>query len=274
MIDLEQDVRAESTPAHRPGPPARWRPTWVWGLPFAPLTAAAAIDEVERLIDAGEPAYFITANLNYMMLSHADPAVREVNRGAAMILADGMPPVLASRRSARPLPERVAGSDLIFALCDLAARRGFGVFLLGGAPGVAERAARNLEARAPGLRVVGTEAPPAAALADPAEEAALLARIRAARPDLLLVAFGQPKGELWLARNLRALDVAVGVQVGAALDFAAGRVRRAPRWVRDSGLEWAFRLALEPGRLARRYARNALYLARMLARSASGGDHG
>src|SRR4051812_11997839 len=109
MIDLQQRSRPGPTIARRRVPRARWRPTWGWGVPFAPLTAAGAIDGVERLVDRGEPSYFIPANLNDMMLTHDDPAVRAVNLGAAMILADGMPPVLASRDSARPLPERVAG---------------------------------------------------------------------------------------------------------------------------------------------------------------------
>jgi N-acetylglucosaminyldiphosphoundecaprenol N-acetyl-beta-D-mannosaminyltransferase len=193
--------------------------------------------------------------------------LRRVNERAFMILADGMPLVWASRRSParRRLPGRVPGSDLIFALSTLAARRGYRVFLLGGGPGVAEAAARNLEARDPGLNVVGIESPPSRALSA-AEHDAIVARIRAARPDLLLVAFGQPKGELWLSGNIEALGVPVAVQVGASLDFAAGPIRRAPRWLQETGLEWAFRLYLEPRRLGRRYLDNALFLLRCVTR--------
>jgi N-acetylglucosaminyldiphosphoundecaprenol N-acetyl-beta-D-mannosaminyltransferase len=130
---------------------------------------------------------------------------------------------------------------------------------------VAVEAAEALSRRFPGLRIVGTEAPPIRELS--AEElAALLERIRTARPDLLFVAFGQPKGESWIARHLQTLGVPVCVQVGASLDFVAGRVSRAPRRLQRLGLEWAYRMWLEPSRLAPRYARNARFLLGMIAR--------
>ena len=178
-------------------------------------------------------------------------------------MADGKPLVWASRMQGTPLPERVAGSDLIFHLCEEAAE-GFRVFLLGGGEGVAEQAAQRLVERYPGLQIVGTECPPFRELT-PDEEAALLDRIRRAAPDLLFVAFGQPKGERWIIRHLEGLGVPVSVQVGASLDFAAGRVRR-PRWMQKSGLEWVFRLSLEPQRLAGRYARNAWFIFRRMIR--------
>jgi N-acetylglucosaminyldiphosphoundecaprenol N-acetyl-beta-D-mannosaminyltransferase len=238
---------------------------WVWGVPFAPLTLAQAVDAVSRLIRAGRPSFFITAPTHYVMLSEAMPDLREINARAAFILADGAPVVWASRRLGTPLPERVAGSDLIFHLCEAAARERFRVFLLGGGEGVAEEAARRLVERYPALEVVGTECPPFRA-PTASEEEALLDRIRHARPQLLFVAFGQPKGERWIVRHYERLGVPVSVQVGASLDFAAGRVRRAPRWMQKTGLEWAFRLALEPRRLFGRYARNAWFIARMLLR--------
>ena len=190
------------------------------------------------------------------MLTESLPDLREINLRAAFILADGAPLVWGSRLRGSPLPECVAGSDLIFHLCEEAAREGFRVFLLGGGEGVAEEAARRLVDRYPGLQVVGVECPPFRE-PTPEEEEALLDRIRMARPDLLFVAFGQPKGERWIVRHFERLAVPVSVQVGASLDFAAGRVRRAPRWMQKTGLEWAFRLSLEPRRLLGRYAGNA-----------------
>jgi N-acetylglucosaminyldiphosphoundecaprenol N-acetyl-beta-D-mannosaminyltransferase len=241
-------------------------PTWVWGLPLSPLTAAEAIEAIARRVEAREPSFFITANLNYAMLTARDESLRQLNERAFLMLADGMPLVWASHwaPTLRPLPERVPGSDLIYALSALAASRGYRLFLLGGGPGVAQAAARNLTARDPGLQVVGTESPPFRALSA-AENDALVARIQAARPDLLLVAFGQPKGELWLTEHLDSLGVPVAVQVGASLDFAAGLIRRAPRWLQKTGLEWAFRLYLEPRRLCRRYFDNALFLLHCVA---------
>ena len=238
---------------------------WVWGVPFAPLTQAQAVEAVINLVEARRPAFFITANTHYAMLTNTDAGLKAINAQAAFVLADGAPLVWASRWKRSPLPERVAGSDLIFDLCREAARNGYRIFLLGGAAGVAERAAEVLSELDPDLCIVGTESPPFRALS-PEEHTALLDRIRAARPDLLFVAFGQPKGEFWIAEHFQALGVPVCVQVGASLDFAAGRVRRAPRRLQKLGLEWAFRMWLEPSRLAPRYTRNAWFILHMVAR--------
>jgi N-acetylglucosaminyldiphosphoundecaprenol N-acetyl-beta-D-mannosaminyltransferase len=238
---------------------------WVWGIPLARLTMAEVVTTIGELIAAGKSAYFITANTHYAMLTAAHPDLAAINAGAAFVLADGAPLVWASRWIGAPLPERVAGSDLIFALSAAAAQNGYRLFLVGGAEQVAAEAARRLGALYPGLQVVGTECPPFREWTA-AEEADLIARIRAARPDLLLTAFTMPKGERWLAARAAALGVPVVVNVGAAIDFAAGRIRRAPRWMQRSGLEWAFRLVREPRRLFSRYARNAWFIARMVAR--------
>lgn len=234
-------------------------PVRVWGLPLAPLTFDQALDRIDRLIAAGKPSFFITANLNYAMLVDADPRLRVLNDQAAFVLADGMPLVWWSRLGPRPLPERVAGSDLIYGMCDRAARKGHRVYLLGAAPGVADEAAANLVARYPGLQVVGVECPPFRS-PTAAEERDQIDRIRSARPDILFVAFGQPKGELWIAERLGRLGVPVCVQVGATLDFVAGRVKRSPKWMRKTGLEWAYRMLQEPRRLAGRYLDNIQFL--------------
>ena len=236
----------------------------VWGLPLAPFTFAQTLDHIDQLIQSGKPHYFITANIHYAMLAEKDPDLAAVNAKAAFIVADGMPLVWASVLKRRPLPERVTGADLFPALCARAEARGYRVFLLGAAPGVAAEAATRLLACHKGLQVVGVESPPFREL-KPDEHADLAGRIRA-RPDLLFVAFGQPKGERWLAEHMAELGVPVSVQVGAALDFMAGRVRRAPRLIQKLGLEWAYRLYCEPRRLFLRYITNGLFVLRMLAR--------
>ncbi len=194
------------------------------------------------------------------MLTAEVPGLDAVNERAAFILADGAPLVVASRRTANPVPERVAGSDLIYDLCALAADRGFAVYLLGGQPGIADAAARKLMVRYPGLRIAGTSCPEPADLVEPGVDS-LIEKIRAAQPDILLVALGQPKGEFWLARNLQRLGVPVAAQVGATLDFVAGRVRRAPLIFQKTGMEWAYRIYTDPLRLGPRYWKNARFLA-------------
>jgi len=237
-------------------------PVWVWGLPLAPLTMPQALDRAEALVDARRPSFFITANLNYAMLTDADPRLRRLNERAAFLLADGMPLVWAARFGPRPLPERVAGADLVLKLCERAAAKGHRIFLLGGPPGLAEQAAAELLRRFPGLVIAGTECPPFGERTAE-EDAALAARVRGARPDLLFVAFGQPKGELWIERHLEALGVPVSVQIGGSFDFVTGRLRRAPRWMQRTGLEWVYRFLQEPRRLGSRYARNLWFLFRM-----------
>jgi N-acetylglucosaminyldiphosphoundecaprenol N-acetyl-beta-D-mannosaminyltransferase len=240
-------------------------PFRVWDLPLAPVTRSEAVAWVADLVRARQPSYFITASTHYAMLTSQVPALRAVNERAAFLVADGKPLVWASRLLGTPLPERVAGSDLIFDLCELSAREGFRVFFLGASPGVAQEAARRLEERYPGLIVAGIECPP---FREPSQEEHLnlLSSIRARSPDILFLAYGQPKGELWLAENLEALGIPVSVQIGASLDFASGRVRRAPRLLQRTGMEWAYRLSLEPRRLSGRYARNAMFIATRVSR--------
>lgn len=238
-------------------------PVRVWGVPFAPMTLKETVEAVDALIESRRPSYFITANLHYVMLTKEHPDLEAINEQAAFILADGAPVVWAARKRPTPLPERVAGSDLIFHLCDLSARKGRRLFFLGAPEGVADEAAEKLRGRYPGVQVVGTECPPFREPTE-AEHDELLDRIRGASPDILFVAFGQPKGERWIFENHERLGVPVCVQVGASLEFAAGRFARAPRWMQRTGLEWVFRLLQEPRRLFSRYARNAWFMGRMI----------
>jgi N-acetylglucosaminyldiphosphoundecaprenol N-acetyl-beta-D-mannosaminyltransferase len=242
----------------------------VWGVPFVPWTMAQTVAAISDLIRAGRPSHFVTANTHYVMLSDRDPALRAINNDAVFIVADGMPIVWASRSGATPLPERVAGSDLIFELCAEAAANGYRLFLLGGGKGIAEEAGRKLTALYPGLQVVGAVCPPYGQWT-PADDAELINRIRSARPDVLITALAMPKADYWLTANLEKLEVPVVFNCGAAVDFAAGSVRRAPRLLRSMGLEWAYRLWLEPRRLIGRYTSNGWFVARMVANDLSNG---
>jgi N-acetylglucosaminyldiphosphoundecaprenol N-acetyl-beta-D-mannosaminyltransferase len=243
---------------------------WVWGLPLARMTRGQAADAVMDLIKAGRPSFFITANAHYAMLTAERPELRPINDRAAFVLADGVPMVWASRRGPTPLPERVAGSDLVYDLCERAAKLGRSVYLMGGAEGIADEASRKLQELYPSLRIVGTACPAPGSLAGEGCHR-LIETIREAKPDLLFVAFGQPKGELWINEHLDELGVPVCVQIGATLDFVAGRVRRAPRFFQKTGLEWAYRIYTDPARLAPRYAKNALFLFGVMARDLAKG---
>jgi N-acetylglucosaminyldiphosphoundecaprenol N-acetyl-beta-D-mannosaminyltransferase len=212
--------------------------------------------------------YVVTPNLDHAVMFQESAALRAAYTDAALILADGWPLVAASRWLGKPLPERVAGSDLTPALFSAAcqARRPLRVFLLGAAPGVAERAAEMIERRWPAVHVCGHCSPPRGFERESAANKRILEQVAAARPDLLVVGLGAPKQELWLHAHRAALKVPVALGVGATIDFLAGERRRAPQWMQRIHLEWLHRLASEPKRLAARYWRDATVFPTLLYR--------
>jgi N-acetylglucosaminyldiphosphoundecaprenol N-acetyl-beta-D-mannosaminyltransferase len=218
------------------------------------VTCQEALDAIEQLISSGAGGYVVTPNIDHVVNLEDNASFRNAYAGAALALVDGQPLVWASRLLGVPLPEKISGSDFVPRLMQRAASRRWRVFLLGGGPGIATEAAARISRT--GTEIAGTDAPILSSTIDTSESAQVIARIRAARPDLVLVAFGAPKQELWMAKTWEELRPAVSIGVGATLDFIAGRVRRAPAWMSRSGLEWLFRLAQEPRRLWRRYLVN------------------
>ena len=197
------------------------------------------------------------------MLHHRHKDIRPITEQADLILADGQPIVWRSRLAGDPLPERVAGSEMIYHLARQASTHGWGIYFLGGEPGVAATCAQRLAETYPGLRIAGVESPPFRELTGD-EQAAQDERIRNSGAKLLLVAFGQPKGERWIHENYERLGVPVSIQLGASFDFIAGKAQRAPAFWQRIGLEWAYRMMSDPRRLIPRYASNALFLASAL----------
>ncbi len=242
--------------------------TDVWNTPFSILDMAGTLKLAEEIIRARKPEYFVTANLNYLMLVENCPQLIDVNRKAAAVLADGHPIVLRSRFGVNPLPCRVAGSDLILELAAMCADRGYRMFLLGAAEGVAAKAASELQKRNPKLQIVGTYSPPFRPLTK-AETDDMIVQVNRSGTDVLLIAFGQPKGELWIAEHLPQLTVPLSIQLGASFDFLAGTAKRAPKAWQRLGLEWMYRALSDPKRLGPRYAANIGFLLRQLAADAS-----
>lgn len=234
--------------------PLRW-PVSVLGVPFAPVTQNEAVARIGAMIAAGRPHQIVTANVDFLVQARHDVELRRILLEADLVLCDGAPVRWASHMLGNPLPERVAGADLVPALLDAAGVHGHRVFLLGAAPDVASRAAANIGMRWPNVKLVGHHSPPFADLLH-MDHDEILRIIREARPDLLLVSFGCPKQEKWISMHLHTLGVPVAIGVGATIDFLAGKVRRAPSWVQRCGAEWAFRLLQEPARLHRRYRSN------------------
>jgi N-acetylglucosaminyldiphosphoundecaprenol N-acetyl-beta-D-mannosaminyltransferase len=196
--------------------------------------------------------------------AQSDPSFRRILNRAYLCTPDGMPMVWLGRLAGRKEIDRVYGPDLMLEICEWTRRSGHTHFLFGGADGVAEQLRCNLEAKFPGIRLVGTYSPPFRPLtAD--EETALVQRVSELKPDIFWVGLSTPKQEKFMARYLDQLDTTLMVGVGAAFDIHAGRLKQAPRWMQRSGLEWFFRLCMEPRRLWKRYLRNnPLFVARVL----------
>jgi len=225
----------------------------ILGVEIDSLTMDDAIVAFDALISRGTPAIVYSVNVDVCMKIQQDPELRRMFREAELVLVDGTPMMWAARLLGSPLAGRVSGSDLVPAFCAAAAMKGYRVYFIGAAPGIAERAKQFLQDEHPGLRIVGTYAPPLGFDTDDYESAKAVDLVRAADPDVLFAAFGVPKQEKWLFRNRDALKVPVSMGIGSSLDYLAGRLRRAPRWMQVLGLEWTYRLVQEPGRLWRRY---------------------
>jgi exopolysaccharide biosynthesis WecB/TagA/CpsF family protein/anti-anti-sigma factor len=243
----------------------------ILGIPIDKLTMEDAVsiilEMISRYASDQRPRYVATVNVDFITNIHSwqrgrtrHPELKYILRKADMVTADGMPIVWAARCLGASLPMRVAGSDLVPRLAEVSAQTGKSIYFLGGRrfEMTAHRAARELRRQHPGLKVAGVDAPwvhTAGEALDQAEneDKNVVEKINAARPDILLVAFGSPKQEIWFDRNRHRLKVPVTIGVGAAFDFEAGTTARAPQWMQRSGLEWIFRLCQEPKRLWKRY---------------------
>jgi N-acetylglucosaminyldiphosphoundecaprenol N-acetyl-beta-D-mannosaminyltransferase len=222
----------------------------ILGVEVDNLTVAEALSRVAGFVAEGGTHQIVTVNPEFVMAAQRMPEFRAVINDADLRLPDGVGLLWAAGRVGIRLRQRVAGSDMVTLIAQQAARLGHTLFLLGAAPGVAERAAVELVRLAPGVMIVGTHA------GSPAreEEGAIVTRIRARAPDILFVAYGAPQQDLWIARNMELLGVSVAMGVGGAFDFLAGVTQRAPEWVQRSGLEWLHRLIHEPWRWRRQLA--------------------
>ncbi|HEV7657202.1 MAG TPA: WecB/TagA/CpsF family glycosyltransferase [Mycobacteriales bacterium] len=253
------------------------RTTQLAGVELHALDEAGTIAHVMSALEIGKGGWLVNPNVDVLRQIERDPQVRRLVGQATLVVADGAPLEWAARLAGTPLPPRVPGSTLIWSLSKAAARSGRSIFLLGGAPGVAERAVAALTedvraAGAPELRVAGTHCPPLGFENDPAELAAIRAALAAAQPDIVFCGLGFPKQEKLISWLVDEFSGTWFIGSGASLAFAAGEVARAPQWLRRIGAEWVFRLVSEPRRLARRYlVHDAPYALGLLARSALAG---
>jgi len=216
------------------------------------IDLAGAVAQIDTFVQRRTPRQVVTVNVDFLRLADEQAAFRSLINSADLSVPDGMPLLWGARLLGDPLIERVTGVELISECARLAAEKDYKIFLLGAGAGVAEQAAVVLRGRYPGVRIIGTYAPPMGPLsADENEKMVRL--VQEMQPDMLFVAFGAPRQDEWIRQNMGRLDVPVCMGVGGSFDFLAGRTRRAPLWMQRCGLEWLYRVVQEPGRLWKRY---------------------
>lgn len=233
------------------------RPAYILGVRVDRVSQAQALDFIDQLVVSYRTSgntllcqQIVTVNTEFVMAAQKNTEFRQAINSAALTVADGIGVVWATRYVGCSTPERITGTDTLAALAERCAEKGYRLYLLGAAPGVAELAGEKLQALAPGLQIAGTYAGSPA----PAEEDAIIERIQAANVDILCVAYGAPAQDLWINRNLSRLPVAVAMGVGGAYDFLSGLQLRAPKAMQRMGLEWLYRLYREPWRWKRMLA--------------------
>jgi N-acetylglucosaminyldiphosphoundecaprenol N-acetyl-beta-D-mannosaminyltransferase len=242
--------------------------TRVMGVPIAAIHEAEAVRRIIDAVTAQRGLWTITANLDHLRRYRRETVARELINEADLVIADGAPLVWASRLAGAALPERVAGSDMIWSISEAAGRREASVFLLGGDPGVADRAARVLSEHYARLEVVGTLCPAMGFERDERQLDHIQREVARAAPDIVFVGLGFPKQDLLIRRLRKLLPHTSFIGVGMGLGFVAGDVSRAPGWTHGLGLEWLYRLLQEPRRLVRRYLVQGMPFALRLLSSA------
>jgi N-acetylglucosaminyldiphosphoundecaprenol N-acetyl-beta-D-mannosaminyltransferase len=248
-------ARTTTAPAQTAAPPALPRRAEIIGIPLAISAYEEVVDWMSAMIAVDARGYMTAAAVNLIMSAQEESETMAAVRGATLAVPDGMPLVWALRALGHRQATRIYGPDLMLAFCERAARDGTPIYLYGGRDEAAlALLRRRLQARFPGLRIVGGCSPPFRELT-PAEEQRAIADINGSGAQVVWVGTGQPKQELWMHRMRPRLRAPLLVGVGAAFDFHAGLVPQAPRWMQRAGLEWSYRLAREPKRLWRRYAR-------------------
>ncbi len=217
------------------------------------FTMKEAIDAIDQLIRVGRPSYAVTPNVDHIVRVEKDRALAKVYEDADFIFTDGKPLVWISALLGRKIKEKISGSDMFPLICEMAAKREYRVFFLGAAEGVADIAAENLKNRIENLNIVGTCSPPVGFENDPEILDGVLNSIKSAEPHILIVSLGCPKQEKFIHRYRNELNVPFSIGLGASIDFESGKVKRAPKWMREHGFEWLHRIFQDPKRLAKRY---------------------
>jgi N-acetylglucosaminyldiphosphoundecaprenol N-acetyl-beta-D-mannosaminyltransferase len=225
----------------------------IFGIQITNLSSCDCLARIGHFIGQAGQTFIATPNVDHIMKLQKDAEFREVYKHVDLVLADGMPLLWAARFFGTPLKEKISGSDLFSKLCEVASQRGWRLFFLGGREGAADKAAQVMRERHPGIQITGTYCPPFGFENDSSENPKIINLIQQAKPDILFVGLGAPKQEKWIYRHRDQYQVPVSIGIGVSFEFTAGMVKRAPLWMQKKGLEWFWRLIMEPRRLWKRY---------------------
>ena len=217
------------------------------------LTMAETLNEIDKLIQKKNCSYVVTPNVDHIVRLEKDEELQKVYKNASLILTDGKPLIWISKWYKTPIKEKISGSDLFPKVCELAANKNYTMYLLGAAEGVADTAAKNLMQKYKGLNIVGTYSPPFGFEKDKKELDKIKEQIQKVHPDILIIGLGCPKQEKFMYHHCKELGVPISFGLGASIDFEAGNIKRAPKWMSNHGLEWLYRFSKETKRLFKRY---------------------
>lgn len=230
-----------------------------------------AIDEICWLIDEKKKSYVVAVNTDVIIKIENDEYLKKISDDADLTLVDGKPLIWISKLLKRPVKEKISGSDLVPKLCQTAAEKGYTIFIIGGKDGVADSARANLEKDFKDIKIVGTYSPPLGFDSDEKELSSINQKISSAAPDILIACFGCPKQEKWVYENYKKYSASVSICAGATVDFLAGNVKRAPRWMSEHGLEWFYRFIQEPKRMFKRYFVEDIKIMKLVKKYLRGG---
>ena len=222
------------------------------------ITMKEAVEKIDKLIQNRKCSYVVTPNLDHIVRLDSDSDFLKVYQNADLVVTDGKPLIWISKRIGHPIKEKISGSDLFPKICELAANKGYTIFIMGAQEGVAAKAAENLKDKYRNLRFVGTYSPSMGFENKKDELYKMKQMIVSSKPDILAVSLGSPKGEKFVFEHLEEYNVPLSISIGATVDFEAGNIKRAPKWMSNIGLEWLYRITQDPSRLIKRYFYDAI----------------
>lgn len=232
------------------------------------ITMNEALDNIEKMIKSKKKSYVVAVNVDVIMKIEQDEELKKITDEADMVLTDGKPLIWISKLKKTPIKEKISGSDLVPKLCELSDRKGYTIFILGGKDGIAKLAKEKLESQYKNIKIVGVYSPKFGFEKDKKELTKINSMINKKKPDLLFVCLGCPKQEKWIYNHISEYDAKVSICAGATVDFLAGNMKRAPKWMSNCGLEWFYRFLQEPKRLFKRYFIDDIKILKLLRKYA------